>query len=291
MKKFIKLLTTLCLAAVICIPAFTLTACNKPDPNDPNTILIGASVTPHAEILKDVVKAELKKQGYNLVVYEYTDYITPNTAVESGDLNANYFQHIKYMNEFNEENGTHLVSVAEVHYEAFGIYRGGKYSSGELADLPDGAKVLVPNDTTNEARALFLLQQAGLITLKENVNPMTATKTDIESNPKNLDITEVEAAQTAISLPDTAISIINGNYALGAGLSYDDALVLEEQSAAVAQYVNVIAVKEGHENEAKIVALAKAIKTAAVKQYILQKYDGGVVPVFEVEELLDEIDA
>ena len=283
MKKFIKLLTTLCLAAVISIPAFTLTACNK---NDPYTIKIGASVTPHAEILNDVVKAELAKEGYTLKVYEYTDYVLPNTAVELGDLDANYFQHIKYLNEFNVENGTHLASVLGVHYEPFAIYKGGKFSSTSLADLPDGAKVLVPNDTTNEARALYLLQQAGLITLKADADPLLATKSDIALNPKNLDIQEIEAKLCAVNLPECDISVINGNYALGEGLTSDDALLFEVASEEVrSQYVNVIAVKQGHENDPKIQALVKAFKTAAVKQYILDKYDGAVVPVFEIEEL------
>lgn len=286
MKKLTKLLTTLCLGAVICIPAFTLTACNKYDPNDPNTIIIGASVTPHAEILKDAVKAELENQGYKVAIYEYTDYVQPNTALENGDINANYFQHIKYLTEFNNDYNTHLTSVLGVHYEPFGIYKGDKLSSNSLSDLADSATVVVPNDVTNEARALNLLQKAGLITLSPDADPLLATKNDIISNPKHLNIKEVAAEMCATSLPDCAISVINGNYALDAGLSLNNALLTEDATDdAVAQYVNVIAVKQGHENDAKIQALVKAIKTVKVKKYINNKYPGAVVPVFEIEEL------
>lgn len=275
MKKFVRLFTILLCAFVLAVP-FVFSGCN----NDGNTIRVGASPTPHAEILKDIVAKEVAKQGYTLKVVEYNDYVLPNSAVESGDLDANYFQHNMYLNDFNSTRGTHLKAIAQVHYEPFGIYRG-SYKSGELSALPNGARVLIPNDGTNEARALFLLQKEGLITLKANITPSSATKLDIVENPKNLDIIELEAAQIPHALPDGAIGVINGNYALGAGLNLSDAVAKEENTDAnVAQYVNVLAVKEGRENEEKIKALATAILSDAVKEYIENEYNGAVLPVF-----------
>lgn len=275
MKKFVKLFTILLCAFVLAVP-FVFSGCN----NDANTIRVGASPTPHAEILKDIVANEVAKQGYTLKVVEYNDYVLPNSAVESGDLDANYFQHNMYLNDFNSTRGTHLKAIAQVHYEPFGIYRG-SYKSGELSNLPNGAKVLIPNDGTNEARALFLLQKEGLITLKANITPSSATKLDIVENPKNLDIIELEAAQIPHALPDGAIGVINGNYALGAGLKLSDAVAKEENSDVnVVQYVNVLVVKEGRENEEKIKALAAAILSDAVKEYIENEYNGEVLPVF-----------
>ena len=276
MKKLFKLFTT----ALLCLTLFgatsALTACS----NDEKVIKIGASPTPHAEVLKDVVVGLLAKEGYTLKVTEYGDYVLPNTAVESGDLDANYFQHNLYMEDFNATRNTHLVAVANVHYEPFAIYRG-TYTSGELSDLPNGSKVLIPNDGTNEARALYLLQQSGLITLKDDVVSSKVTKLDIVSNPKNLDIVELEAAQVPISLRDGAIGVVNGNYALGSGLKLEDAIATEDATSEnTTQYVNVVAVKAGNENSAKIQALVKAIRSDEVKEYIQQKYNGAVVTVF-----------
>lgn len=276
MKKFVKLLTSALLAVVLVFSVASLAACG----NNEKVIKVGASPTPHAEILKDAVAPILEKEGYKLEVVEYNDYVLPNTAVESGELDANYFQHNIYLKDFNAERKTHLKAVANVHYEAFGIYAG-KFKGTNLADLPSGAKVLVPNDGTNEARALFLLQKAGLITLKEGTTYSKATKNDIatDGNPKNLDITEVEAAQTAKSLQDADIAVVNGNYALGENLSA--ALVYEDIPAAEQeQYVNVIAVKEGTEESAKIKALIKAIQSKEVKDYVAEHYKGVVVTVF-----------
>ena len=285
MKKLVKLLTAIVLALTVSVPAVALTACNR---NSEKEIVVGASPTPHAEILRDVVAAELAKEGYTLKITEYNDYVLPNTAVEYGDIDANYFQHIKYMNEFNESRGTHLVAVAYVHYEPFGIYRG-KYTSGELKDLPNGSQVLVPNDPTNEARALFLLQEAGLIRLRADVNPLEATKADIQSNPKNLDIKELEAAQCAKSLQDAAIAVINGNYAIGEGLKLEDAVVAEDIASDVtSQYINVLAVKAGSEKSPKIQALIKALISDAVKDYIADKYNGAVLAVpYSIEDIED----
>ncbi|MDE6585381.1 MAG: MetQ/NlpA family ABC transporter substrate-binding protein [Clostridia bacterium] len=277
MKKFIKLLTAAALSALIAVTAAALTACNQ---EDETTIRISASPTPHAEILKTVVKDVLAEQGYTLEVIEYNDYVIPNTATESGDLDANYFQHNLYLDDFNATRGTHLKAVAQVHYEPFGIYRG-SYKNGSLADIPQGSTVLIPNDGTNEARALFLLQKEGLITLKEGITASNATKLDVVNNPKNLNITELEAAQIPLSLQDGAIGVINGNYALGAGLKLADAVASEDKTDEnVKQYVNVVAVKEGNENKPKIKALVAAILSDEVKEYINATYNGAVVPVF-----------
>lgn len=273
MKKLFKAALSLALCATLGVAAASLAACK-----DPDTIVVGASPTPHADILKEAVAAELAKEGYKLKVVEYTDYVQPNNALEAGDLDANYFQHNIYLKDFNSEHKTHLTAVANVHYEAFGIYRG-SYSAGELSALPDGAKVLVPNDGTNEARALFLLQDAGLITLKENVSYGGATKNDVESNPKHLQIVEIEAAQIPLSLPDAAVGVVNGNYALQhslpAAVKYEEIPQSEQE-----QYVNVIAVKEGNEESEKTKALVKAILSDAVKAYVQQKYNGSVICVF-----------
>lgn len=243
---------------------------------DDNVIRVGASPSPHAEILNQV-KDALAEKGYTLEVVEYNDYILPNTALENDELDANYFQHITYLNDFNEENGTHLVSAAGIHFEPFGLYAG---KTTSLADLPDGATVAVPNDTTNEARALLLLEQEGLIKLKEGAG-LTATKQDVAENPKNLDIQEVEAAQLPRVLQDVDIAAINGNYALEADLNVSDALAVEgSESDAANAYVNVIAVKEGNELSEKTQALVEALTSDAVKSYIQQTYDGAVVPLF-----------
>ena len=240
------------------------------------TIKVAASPTPHAEILK-VAKDVLAKQGITLEIEEFTDYIQPNMVTEDGQVDANYFQHITYLNDFNEENGTHLVSVAELHYEPFGIYAG---KTASLEDLPDGAVVGVPNDPTNEGRALLLLQQEGLITLKDGVG-LTATKLDIAENPKNLDIQELEAAQLPRSLDSLDLAVINGNYALQAGLNAANALAVESTDGEAAQaYVNVLVVKEGRENDPAIQALVAALESDEVKSYMEETWPGAVVPMF-----------
>ena len=240
------------------------------------TLKVGATPAPHAEIL-EVVKDILAEQGITLDIVEFNDYIQPNLAVEDGSLDANYFQHITYMNEFNVSDGTHLVSAAEVHYEPFGLYAG---KTATLDELADGAQIAVPNDTTNEARALLLLEQEGLITLREGAG-ITATKADIEENPKNLEIVELEASQLPVRLADVDMAVINGNYALDAGLNVSDALAVESADGEAAQaYVNVLAVKEGRETEPAIQALAAALCSDEVKTYIEENYNGAVVAVF-----------
>ena len=240
-------------------------------------IVIGASPSPHADILK-VAKKELKKEGYELEIKEYSDYVQPNTALESGDLDANYFQHKPYLDDFNKKKKTHLVSAGMIHYEPFGIFPG---KTKTLKDLKKGATVAVPNDTTNEARALLLLQDQGLIKLKDGAG-LTATKKDIVENKKDLAIKEIEAAQIPRSLKDVDIAVVNGNYALQAGLKVNkDALATEDADSVGAKtYGNIVAVKKGNEKLAATKALIKALKSDTVKKYINDKYDGAVVPLF-----------
>ncbi len=240
------------------------------------TLKVGASPAPHAEILA-VVKDILAEQNIDLEIVEFTDYIQPNEAVESGDLDANYFQHITYMNNFNTDNGTHLSSVAEVHYEPFGIYAG---KTDTLDALADGATVGIPNDPTNGGRALLLLQEQGLITLPEDAG-LEPTVLDIVENPKNLQIEELEAAQLPRSLDSLDVAVINGNYAIQAGLKVADALAIESaEGTAATAYVNVLTVKEGNENSEAIQALVAALQSEEVKTFINDTYAGAVVAVF-----------
>ena len=241
------------------------------------TIKVATSPVPHAEILK-VAKDILAKADITLEITEFTDYVQPNTVTESGEVDANYFQHGPYLESFNEENGTHLVSVAAIHYEPFGLYPG---KSKSLDELADGAKIAVPNDTTNEARALQLLAAQGIITLKEGAG-LTATKNDVVDNPHNVEIIEMEAAQLPRTLADVDYAIINGNYAQEAGFSVGtDALAVEDATSEAAQtYANLLVVKEGNEDSPAIKALTAALTSQAVKDYINENYDGAVVPIF-----------
>ena len=239
------------------------------------TIKVAASATPHAEILEQA-KSILKKEGYQLEVTVFDDYVQPNEVVESGEFDANYFQHVPYLESFNEEKGTHLVDAGDIHYEPFGIYPGTKKS---LDEISEGDKIAVPNDTTNEARALLLLQDNGIITLKDGAG-LNATVNDIEENPYNVEIVELEAAQVARVTGETAYVVLNGNYALEAGYSVaKDALAYEKSDSEAAKtYVNIIAVKEENEKEEKIQALVKALKSDEIKEYIEKTYDGAVIP-------------
>lgn len=239
------------------------------------TITVAASPTPHAEILAQAAKL-LADQGWTLEVTEFEDYVQPNLVVDGGDIDANYFQHVPYLDDFNEENGTALVSVAGIHYEPFGIYPGTK---ADLAELTDGDVIAVPNDTTNEARALLLLQDNGIITLKQGAD-LKATVKDIEENPYNINIQELEAAQVSRVKDEVAFVVLNGNYALEAGFSVaHDAVAYESSDSVAAQtYVNVLVVKEGNENKEGIQALAEVLKSQEIKQYIIDTYDGAVVP-------------
>ena len=239
------------------------------------TITVAASPTPHAEILAQAAKI-LAGQGWTLEVTEFEDYVQPNLVVEGGDIDANYFQHVPYLDNFNEENGTSLVSVAGIHYEPFGIYPGTK---ADLAALSDGDVIAVPNDTTNEARALLLLQDNGIIKLKDGAG-LLATVKDIEENPHNIKIQELEAAQVSRVKDEVAFIVLNGNYALEAGFSVaHDAVAYETSDSVAAQtYVNVLVVKAGNENNEGILALAEVLKSQEIKQYIIDTYDGAVVP-------------
>lgn len=278
-KKLLALLLSLTLAL-----ALGLTACGTPaeEPADDQsaadgevvTLNVAASPTPHAEILQQVVEP-LKEEGVELVVKEYGDYIIPNTAVEEGEMDANYFQHTPYLENFNVENDTHLVAVAEIHYEPMGIYAG---KTASLDDLPDGAVVAVPNDVTNEGRALLLLQANGLITLDEEAG-LECTPNDIIDNPKNLQIRELEAAMVPKTVDDVDLSVINSNYALQAGFDpTTDALAIE--TADSTPYPNVLCVKEGNENNEAIQKLIAALKTDAVRDFITETYGGAVVALF-----------
>ena len=284
MKKLVSLLLTGTLALGLLAgcgsngggAAATPTPATGGDPAQAVTLKIGASPAPHEEILQ-VVKEILAGQGITLEIVEFTDYIQPNEAVESGDIDANYFQHITYMNNFNAEQGTHLASVAEIHYEPMGIYAG---RAASLTDLPDGAEIGVPNDPTNGGRALLLLQEQGLITLPEDAG-LEPTVLDIVDNPHNFKITEMEAAQLPRSLDSLDVAVVNGNYAIQAGLKMSDALAIESADGiAGTAYVNVLTVKEGRENETAIQALAEAMKSQQVKDYITETYGGAVVAVF-----------
>ena len=241
------------------------------------TLKVAASPTPHAEIL-NVAKEVLAEQGIDLEVVEFSDYVQPNLVTESGEVDANYFQHTPYLDSFNEENGTHLVSVGAVHYEPFGVYPG---KSSDLTNIADGATIAVPNDTTNEARALQLLAAQGLITVRDGAG-LTATINDITENPHNLQIKEIEAAQLPRTVQDVDFAVINGNYAMEAGFSVGkDALATEDASSEAAQtYANVLVVKEGRENDPAIQALYAALTSDKVKDYINSTYDGAVVPIF-----------
>ena len=265
------------LALVLALALTVLTACGGGSGDDADkTIKVAASPTPHAEVLNSV-KDALAEEGWTLEVVEFDDYVQPNVATTEGDVDANYFQHIPYLEQYNDENGTDLVAVGNVHYEAMGAYKGTKNSFDELAE---GDKIGVPNDVTNEARSLQLLAANGVITLKDGVG-LEATKTDIVDNPKNVEIVELEAATIPASLPDLAFGVINANYALGAGLTTENAVAYEaEDSEAAETYVNVIVVNAGNENSEKTQALVKAVQTDAVKDFILNTYNGAVQPKF-----------
>ena len=266
-----KKIFALALALVLCL---SLAACGSS--GSKKTIKVGATPAPHADIL-EVAKDLMAEKGYTLEIVEYNDYVQPNNSVEEGSLDANYFQHITYMNNFNEENGTHLVSVAAIHYEPFGIYAG---KTASLDALPDGAQIAVPNDGTNEARALLLLEQEDLITLKQGVG-LSATKSDIASNPHNYEIVELEAQLLTTTLQDVDVAVINGNYAIDAGLKVSEALAVEAADGAAAEaYANVITVKAGNENNDAVKALVEVLKSDKIKTYIEETYDGAVVPLF-----------
>ena len=273
-----KKILALALAGVLVVGALTGCGSSKSESSEKKTddkkITVAASATPHAEILEEA-KTLLKDKGYELEVKVFDDYVQPNNVVESGEFDANYFQHVPYLEQFNEEKGTHLVVAGKIHYEPFGIYPGTKK---DLKDIAKGDKIAVPNDTTNEARALLLLQDNGIIKLKDGAG-IKATVNDIEENPNNIEIVELEAAQIPRVVNEVAYVVLNGNYALEANYTVKkDALAYEKSDSEAAKtYVNVIAVKEGNENSEKIKALVDVLKSDSIKKFIDEKYDGAVI--------------
>ncbi|MDL2249202.1 MetQ/NlpA family ABC transporter substrate-binding protein [Lachnospiraceae bacterium OttesenSCG-928-J05] len=251
---------------------------SKESSGDDKTITIAASAAPHAEILEEA-KPLLKEEGIDLEITVFSDYVQPNVVVDGDEFDANFFQHLPYLENFNEERGTKLVSAGGIHYEPLGIYPGKKKS---LDEVEKGDVIAVPNDTTNEARALLLLEDNGIIKLKEGAG-INATVNDIEDNIKGVEILELEAAQIPRVVDEQAFSILNGNYALEAGFSVKkDALVYEEaDSEAAKTYVNIIAVKAGNEESAKIKKLVEVLKSDKITEFINEKYDGAVVPFTE----------
>lgn len=278
-----KKLTAAIITGALALNVLGVTAFAEED----TTITVAASATPHAEILEQAVPL-MEEKGYTLEVTIFDDYIMPNEVVESGEFDANYFQHIPYLDSFNEERGTHLVNAGGIHYEPFGIYPGTKAS---LDEIEEGDTIAVPNDTTNEARALLLLQDNGIITLKDGVG-LEATVNDITENPYNVEIVELAAEQVARVAQETAFIVLNGNYALQAGYSVaSDAIAYETSDSEAAQtYVNVIAVKEGNENLDSIKTLVEVLKSDEIKDFINTTYDGAVIP-FEDDAAAQEAEA
>ena len=278
MKK--KLILTTALSLVLAA-SLALTGCGgdngEKEADGENTVIkVGATPAPHAEVL-EVIKDGLAEEGYTLEIVEYNDYILPNRGVTEGELDANYYQHISYLENYNEENGTDLVSAGEIHYEPFALYAG---KTASLDELAEGAQIAVPNDGTNEGRALKLLEAEGLITLDPEAG-FLATKIDIVDNPKGIEIVEMEAAQLPRVLSTMDMAVINGNYAIDAGLSLDDAIAVEaNDSEAAKTYANVVVVANGNENSEKIQALVNALKSDKVKQFMEETYGGAVVPLF-----------
>ncbi len=275
LKRLLTVLATLSLAVSASVAAV------QADDAEGGVIKVAASTTPHAEILAEAAPL-LAEKNWKLEVTEFTDYVQPNLVVESGEFDANYFQHVPYLDSFNEEQGTHLVNAGGIHYEPFGIYPGTKSS---LDDIAEGDAIAVPNDTTNEARALLLLEDNGFIKLKEGAG-LTATVRDIEENNLNLEIVEVEAAQVSHLVGEAAYVVLNGNYALEAGFSVGkDSLAYESSDSEAAKtYVNIIAVKEGNEENPGIKALVEVLKSDEIKDFINKTYDGAVIPFVEEEK-------
>lgn len=264
-------------AGAAAVLAVGLTACGgKENKADDKTITVAASPTPHAEIL-EAAKDPLKEKGYTLEIKEFDDYPQQNVVVDEGEFDANYFQHQPYLDNFNEEKGSDLVSAAKIHYEPLGIYPG---ASENLENIKDGAKIAVPNDATNEARALLLLEENGIITLKEDAG-LNATKKDVEKNPHNIEIVELDAAQIARVVEELDFVILNGNYALDAGFNVQtDAIAKEEADSEAAQtYANIIAVKKENKDSEKIKALVEVLQSEEIGKFITDTYEGAVVPM------------
>ncbi|QQY78874.1 D-methionine transport system substrate-binding protein [Keratinibaculum paraultunense] len=266
MKKFISIIGILILSLSL------LTACNRKNV-DENLIRIGVSPKPHREII-ELVKEDLEKEGIKIEIIEFTDYIKPNLALAEGELDANFFQHEPYMKEFREEKNIDIISIGGVHIEPMGLYSS-KYDS--IDELKDGSEIAIPNDPTNGGRALLLLEKHGLIKLKNN-DSILVTENDIEENPKNLKITPLEAASLPRILKDVDGAVINGNYALEAGLiPTRDALIIEDKDSP---YANIIAIRKGEENQERFIKLMEALRSDKVRAFIEKEYEGGVIPAF-----------
>ena len=264
-------------AGAAAVLAVGLTACGgKENEADDKAITVAASPTPHAEIL-EAAKDLLKEKGYTLEIKEFDDYPQQNVVVDEGEFDANYFQHQPYLDNFNEEKGSDLVSAAKIHYEPLGIYPG---ASEDLENIKDGAKIAVPNDATNEARALLLLEENGIITLKADAG-LNATKKDVEENPHNIEIVELDAAQIARVVEELDFVVLNGNYALDAGFNVQtDAIAKEEADSEAAQtYANIIAVKKENKDSEKIEALVEVLQSEEIGKFITDTYEGAVVPM------------
>jgi D-methionine transport system substrate-binding protein len=289
MKKFLALILALVLSL-----SFAACAAEEPAPEETSseapsteesasseapaelqTLIVGASPSPHAEILRQVVD-DLAAEGIDLQIVEFTDYVLPNEALTAGEIDANYFQHQPYLDTYNTENGTDIISAGAIHYEPLGVYPG---KTATLEELQDGASIAVPSDGSNEARALYLLQDLGLITV-DNTNGYNITVLDITENPKNLEITEIEAAQLPQILPDVDLAVINGNYAIGAGIDGTVLTTEDKDSAAAQTYANIIAVLPGNETDPRIVALIAALQSEDVRTFINDTYGISVVPMF-----------
>ena len=267
-------------AAATEAPADETTETEAADTTANEVITVGASSTPHAEILEQI-KPLLAEEGYDLDIVVFDDYVLPNTALEDGELDANYFQHTPYLNSFNESNGTHLVSAALIHYEPFGLFGNGVSSLDEVAE---GATILIPADDSNETRALLLLAQEGLITLPEDASAANGVShlDIVEDNGFNIVPVQADMVPSQFANSDEGtLAVVNGNYALAAGLDIADALAIEDASGDAAQtYANIVAVREGDESSAKTQALVKALQSDTVKDYIAETYNGAVVAIF-----------
>ncbi|MCH5163840.1 MAG: metal ABC transporter substrate-binding protein [Clostridiales bacterium] len=277
-----KIFLTILTVALICAFTLSFVGCTPSTPDD--TIVIGASSTPHAEILEQI-RADLEAEGFKLDIKIYTDYVLPNTALEDGSLDANYFQHTPYLNDFNKNNGTHILSVEKIHYEPFAVY-GKNVSKEDFEATKTGRTILIPDDGTNCTRALLVLRDNGYITLKDGVKPSDSLsdKDIVDNNGNTVVLVAAENVPAQLNNANAGtIAVINGNYALEANLDVKTALAVENASGDAAQlYANIIAVKEGNENSAKTKALIKALKTQKVFNYITEHYNGAVLPVFTV---------
>lgn len=274
-KKVLSLVVTSFLAAILtgCGASQAATSTSNSDSN--TVIKVGANITPHAEILEEA-KPILAKKGITLEIVKLEDSITPNTGVIEGSLDANYFQHVPYLDQFNKENDSDLVSIGAIHYEPFGIYAG---RVTKLSALPDGAVVAVPNNVTNEARALLLLAQEGIITLNDDAG-INATVEDITDNPKNIQFKELAPEQLVSALPDVDIAVINGNYAIEGGLKVSEALAVEANDGLAAKtYANIIATSPDKKNDKALKTLVEVLQSSEIKSFIEEKYDGAVVPL------------